>query len=101
MKQTEKTELREDSHTAMRVARVTMFINLGLSVLKLAAGLIARSGAMVSDAVHSASDVLSTVIVMIGMRAAGKRLTGSIHTAMNGLNVWRQLSWRACCWRPD
>ena len=72
MKQTEKTELREDSHTAMRVARVTMFINLGLSVLKLAAGLIARSGAMVSDAVHSASDVLSTVIVMIGMRAAGK-----------------------------
>ena len=72
MKQTEKTEPREDSHTAMRVARVTMFINLGLSVLKLAAGLIARSGAMVSDAVHSASDVLSTVIVMIGMRAAGK-----------------------------
>ena len=72
MKQTEKPELREDSNTAMRVARVTMFINLGLSVLKLAAGLVARSGAMVSDAVHSASDVLSTVIVMIGMRAAGK-----------------------------
>ena len=68
----ERTEVREDSRTAMRTARVTMFINLGLSVLKLAAGLIARSGAMVSDAVHSASDVLSTVIVMIGMRAAGK-----------------------------
>ena len=63
----ERTEIREDSRTAMRVARVTMFINLALSVVKLAAGLIARSGAMVSDAVQSASDVLSTVIVMIGI----------------------------------
>lgn len=58
--------------TALRVSYVTMLINFILSALKLAAGLLAHSGAMVSDAVHSASDVFSTIIVIIGMRAAGK-----------------------------
>ena len=55
---------------AMYVSRVTILINFLLSAGKPAAGLLARSGAMVSDAVHSASDVFSTVIVMIGVRAA-------------------------------
>lgn len=57
---------------AMKVSRITILINLLLSVGKLAVGLIARSGAMVSDAVHSASDVFSTIVVMIGMKASGK-----------------------------
>ncbi len=56
----------------MRVSRVSIVVNFVLSVLKLLAGLLARSGAMVSDAVHSASDVFSTVIVIIGVKAAGK-----------------------------
>lgn len=57
---------------ALRVSRVSIVVNLLLSAVKLAAGLIARSGAMVSDAVHSASDVFSTIIVMIGVRLSGK-----------------------------
>ena len=64
--------MEDTTRVALRVSRITIAINLLLSVLKLAAGLIARSGAMVSDAVHSASDVFSTVVVIIGMRAAGK-----------------------------
>ena len=64
--------MQNATRTALRVSYITMGINFLLSVLKLAAGLLARSGAMVSDAVHSASDVFSTVIVIIGMRAAGK-----------------------------
>ena len=50
---------------AMKVSAVSIIINLLLSVFKLAAGLLAHSGAMVSDAVHSASDVFSTIIVII------------------------------------
>ena len=61
-----------EDRIAMRVSRVTIVINFLLSVLKLLAGVLARSGAMVSDAVHSASDVFSTVIVIIGVKAAGK-----------------------------
>ncbi len=64
--------MESGTRTALRVSRITMGINFLLSLLKLAAGLLAHSGAMVSDAVHSASDVFSTVIVIIGMRAAGK-----------------------------
>ena len=57
---------------AQHVSFVTIAGNLLLSLLKLAAGLLAHSGAMVSDAVHSASDVFSTVIVLIGVRISAK-----------------------------
>lgn len=57
---------------AMRVSRRTMAGNLLLSAFKFLAGVLACSSAMLSDAVHSASDVLSTVVVMIGVKAAGK-----------------------------
>ncbi len=58
--------------TAMRVSRVSILVNLLLSVAKLFAGVFAASGAMISDAVHSASDVFSTILVMIGIRLSGK-----------------------------
>lgn len=57
---------------AMKVSAVSIIINLLLSVFKLAAGLLAHSGAMVSDAVHSASDVFSTIIVIIGVQIASR-----------------------------
>ncbi len=58
--------------TALRVSRVSILVNLLLSAAKLAAGILAGSGAMVSDAVHSASDVFSTIIVMVGIHLSGK-----------------------------
>ena len=61
-----------NTHAAMKVSGVSIIINLLLSAGKLAAGLIAHSGAMVSDAVHSASDVFSTIIVMIGVGLSGR-----------------------------
>lgn len=57
---------------AMKVSVVTIIANLLLSVFKLFAGVFAHSGAMISDAVHSASDVFSTFVVMIGIKIAGK-----------------------------
>ena len=51
---------REHEQVAVGVSTVTIVINVALSVFKFAAGILARSGAMVSDAVHSASDVLAT-----------------------------------------
>ena len=57
---------------AIRVSVVTILGNVVLTILKLAAGLVAHSGAMVSDAVHSASDVLSTFVVIAGVKLAGK-----------------------------
>lgn len=62
-----------DENTAMRVSTVSIITNLILTLLKLSAGILANSGAMVSDAVHSASDVFSTLIVMIGVKVSGKK----------------------------
>ena len=59
-------------HIALRVSTVTIIANTLLSLVKLAAGVLARSGAMVSDAGHSASDVFSTLIVMIGVKLSAK-----------------------------
>lgn len=58
--------------TAMKVSFVSIVVNVLLSVFKLLAGIVAHSGAMVSDAIHSASDVFSTFVVIIGIRLAGK-----------------------------
>lgn len=55
-----------------KVAIVTIVVNLILSIGKFVAGIVGNSTAMVSDAVHSASDVLSTFIVLIGARIAVK-----------------------------
>lgn len=57
---------------AMHVSTVSIFVNLALSFLKLAAGIVAKSEAMISDAVHSASDVFSTIIVIIGVIISGR-----------------------------
>ncbi|MDE7312434.1 MAG: cation diffusion facilitator family transporter [Eubacterium sp.] len=56
----------------MKVSRVSIFANIFLSVFKLAAGIAASSEAMVSDAVHSASDVFSTLIVIVGVKISRK-----------------------------
>lgn len=46
--------------------------NLALSALKLTAGLVGRSSAMVADAVHSFSDLVSDVVVLVFARISGK-----------------------------
>lgn len=58
--------------TGTRVTAVSMAGNLILSALKLTAGLIAKSGAMISDAVQSVSDVLSGIIVLVGVKLSSK-----------------------------
>lgn len=67
-----KEQLNSESKIAMRVSKVSIFVNILLSIIKLVAGILANSGAMISDAVHSASDVLSTFIVIIGVKIGGQ-----------------------------
>lgn len=59
--------------TAVKVSTVSIVGNIVLSLLKLLAGIIANSGAMISDAVHSASDVFSSIIVIIGVKLSAKQ----------------------------
>lgn len=57
---------------AMRVSRNSILVNVMLSLGKMLAGILGNSTAMISDAVHSASDVFSTIIVIIGVKISGK-----------------------------
>lgn len=58
---------------AIKVTRDCVIGNVVLSVFKLFAGIMANSGAMLSDAVHSFSDVFSAFIVVVGVKLANKK----------------------------
>ena len=63
---------KERVQVAVRVSTFGIFINIFLSIFKLVAGVVSNSAAMVSDAVHSLSDVLGGIIVIIGVKLASK-----------------------------
>ena len=63
---------KNQEHIAMRVSYISILGNVLLSVFKLMAGIFAHSGAMITDAVHSASDVFSTFVVMIGIKISAR-----------------------------
>jgi len=55
-----------------RLSLIGILGNIVLSAFKLFAGFFGKSGAMVSDAVHSLSDVFATLIALIGVKLSGK-----------------------------
>ncbi|MCL2840381.1 MAG: cation diffusion facilitator family transporter [Defluviitaleaceae bacterium] len=64
---------KSNEQIALRVARNSIIINVGLSAFKLFAGIFGQSAAMVSDAVHSITDLIGTVIAIIGIKLANKK----------------------------
>ncbi len=54
------------------VGMKTLIANVILSVVKIIAGFVAQSSAMIADGVHTVSDVISTVAVMIGVKFSEK-----------------------------
>ncbi len=55
-----------------RVSVTTIVWNIILSIIKFIAGVFGRSQAMISDSIHSLSDVLSTFVVIIGIKISNK-----------------------------
>ncbi len=63
---------QESKKIAYKVTINTIIVNLLLSLLKFITGIIGNSSAMISDAVHSASDVFSSFIVLFGINTSSK-----------------------------
>jgi len=63
-----EAESESNNKLAVRVTMIGLVFNASLAVFKLMAGILANSGAMISDAVNSVSDVFSTFIVLIGVK---------------------------------
>lgn len=55
-----------------KVSLISIVGNIALSLIKLMAGALAHSASLISDAVHSASDVFSSIIVIIGVKMSAK-----------------------------
>ena len=45
-----------------------LVVNLGLAVIKLAAGLLGHSQAVMADAIHSLTDISTDIVVILGVR---------------------------------
>ncbi len=56
-----------------KVSNVGILGNVLLAAFKLLAGIFGHSGAMVSDAVHSLSDVFATLIAIVGVRMSKQK----------------------------
>lgn len=55
-----------------RVTILGMFVNMILFIFKLVAGIFGRSGAMIADAVHSASDFATDIVVLAFVQISAK-----------------------------
>lgn len=55
-----------------QVSTVGLFANIFLSIAKLTVGILGASQALISDAINSIGDVLSTFVVLIGVRESKK-----------------------------
>lgn len=64
----ERKGVLEENRVIRQVSCVTMVGNLMLCALKMSAGIIGKSGAMVSDAIHSLSDVAVTLVAFWGVK---------------------------------
>ncbi len=63
----------DEKRIISKMSRVGILGNVVLAAFKLLAGIFGRSGAMISDAVHSLSDVFATLIAYIGVRLSKRQ----------------------------
>lgn len=63
----------DNEKIAIKVSFISIVGNIILSILKMIASFIGKSQAMLSDAIHSLSDVLSTLVVIIGVKISSKQ----------------------------
>lgn len=65
--------MAKDKGLAERITTLNIVINMALAVLKLTVGFLTGSQALVSDGIHSVTDVVSSVVVLTGIRLSHRR----------------------------
>lgn len=55
-----------------KITLIGSLVNFGLLLFKFIAGILGRSAAMIADAVHSSSDFVTDIIVLIFVKISGK-----------------------------
>ena len=62
----------DDYKLGRKISIYTIIINMILSSIKIVSGILGHSSAMIADGIHTASDVVTTVIVILGLSIASK-----------------------------
>ena len=65
--------MKNNEKIAIKVSIISIILNCLLTLIKFISGVISKSSAMISDSVHSFSDVLSTFVVIIGVKISNKK----------------------------
>ena len=72
MQDNHRQHLERASRIGVRSTLLGMLVNVLLAVIKGFAGVVGNSYALVADAIESAADVVTSGIVLLGVRMAGK-----------------------------
>lgn len=64
--------MRENSRSIIIATWIGIIVNLLLTVFKAIGGILAGSRALVADALHSASDVVGSIVVLFAVKIANK-----------------------------
>ncbi|MCB2286932.1 cation diffusion facilitator family transporter [Clostridium algidicarnis] len=62
----------ENAKLGTRASLITILVNIVLCIFKMLAAFVGKSSAMLADAVHSLADILTTVMVIIGLKVSSK-----------------------------
>ena len=74
---------------AVRVMWTGFFINALLSIAKILAGFFGNSAAMIADGIHSVSDFVTDIIVLVFVKISGKGSDESHCYGMASLRLLR------------
>lgn len=88
-----------EKELTIKVSRVSIVINILLTLMKLLARGCGSFGRYGGRCGHSASDVFGSFLVIIGANVSGKAADQNIPMAMTAWNVSSPLCWLTfCCW---
>ena len=62
----------ENYKAGLKTSIITIIINTILATIKIAAGIIGNSAAVLADGVHTLADILTTIVVIIGLKVSSK-----------------------------
>ncbi len=81
-----------------RSTLVSVGVNIGLSVAQAVAGLWAGSQALLADALHSLSDLMSDFVVLLAGHHGRKDPDATTSTATAATRPRLRWCWAVCCW---
>ena len=55
-----------------KITIISILLNIGLTILKIFAGFLGNSTAIIADGLHSASDIITSIGILIGNKISRK-----------------------------